>query len=325
MNKKSQEKENFKMKTSKIILILLMVLTIVFIGCSKKTTESEPPPANTATATIHLTTENIGGSVVGAVVSLTNNSGNMAHVYQSTAMGSAVVFSDVEFGIYTITVKHSLYHVYAYESLSIREPMVSKAIILTLDDNDPHFILLNKTGWSGTFHCYLKLPTEVEWNHSLLSANLSDGASSAVRFPLALSVANRYDFQFSSSANPNLLTGTNVSWWKFDYPVTNGKIVEFSERDRSKQITIKNMTGYALENVSIFRTAQTNAILITPMSMGQEASYYLNIPMSSTVRLDFHARTAIFLDPTPIQIFYRKLNLIVEDGGVYVLSEDDRG
>ncbi|MDD2650973.1 MAG: C10 family peptidase, partial [Candidatus Cloacimonetes bacterium] len=85
---------------------------------------SEPAFSNnvskntSSNVTITLATEN-GESPAGALVTLTNNDNNPAHIYSATATNTSVNFPEVHQGIYTITVTLGGYEAVSEENIEI--------------------------------------------------------------------------------------------------------------------------------------------------------------------------------------------------------------
>jgi hypothetical protein len=83
-----------------------------------------------ATVTIILST-NDGGSVNNALVRLTNNDGNPAHIYQTNATSHTVVMPNVVFGTYTLFVSLNGYINHSNPNLSVNAHNISSSVPLT--------------------------------------------------------------------------------------------------------------------------------------------------------------------------------------------------
>ncbi|MCL2063011.1 MAG: carboxypeptidase-like regulatory domain-containing protein [Candidatus Cloacimonetes bacterium] len=87
---------------------------------------TEPPP-HTAIVNINLST-NDGGSVIGSIILLENHDGVTS--YHQSAAGSDVVFTGVNYGTYSVIIRHTGYNDYIHSPFLIQSSTVNHAAIL---------------------------------------------------------------------------------------------------------------------------------------------------------------------------------------------------
>ena len=118
----------------KLKTILIMVVVLMLLGVSS-CNNSTKPKEKLANVVVSLSTSD-GGSVVGAVVTLTNNNGNPVHVYGQIANSNNVNFTDVVFGTYTLTVSLTGYTTLTNNNFSVQVAFVNQPItILPISQN----------------------------------------------------------------------------------------------------------------------------------------------------------------------------------------------
>ena len=142
------------MKT-KIFFTFVISLLLIITACSdSKSTEPELKHANVV---ISLNAPN-EESVVGSVVTLTNNGGNHTIVYEQVASSNSVVITDVVFGSYTLTVYLVGYSTYSNSNFSVQTATVNHSVTL-------RYYSIGDTGPGGGIIFYDKGDDQYGWRY----------------------------------------------------------------------------------------------------------------------------------------------------------------
>jgi hypothetical protein len=91
--------------------------------------QAQVPEINSGTVVITLNTFD-DEPVSGAIVGLTNNNANPAHVYGQIATGQNITFSNVVFGTYTLRISHSGYGTFIDNNVSVAVAFVNQTVTL---------------------------------------------------------------------------------------------------------------------------------------------------------------------------------------------------
>ena len=94
-----------------------MVL-VVSLFCLMKISASEE------TTSITITLDPNIGDVIGAKVTMTNNTGNKSHVYKQKAKGTSVLFKNIVPGTYTLSVEHDDYFPYYRNDITVHNTIL---------------------------------------------------------------------------------------------------------------------------------------------------------------------------------------------------------
>ena len=79
------------------------------------------PASEETTLTTITLNPNFGDTadVIGAKLTMTNNTGNESHIYKQTAKGTSVLFNKIVPGIYTLTIEHNYYFAFSVDSVTV--------------------------------------------------------------------------------------------------------------------------------------------------------------------------------------------------------------
>jgi hypothetical protein len=120
------------MNIFKIMLIAIITILFGFAGCDSKpnrrTGLATSTTETTASVNISLSTSD-GGSVNGATVQLQNNANSSVN-FSETATSSTVIFQNVPFGTYTLTITRTGYSQFVNNSLSVQSATASSSVQL---------------------------------------------------------------------------------------------------------------------------------------------------------------------------------------------------
>ena len=95
------------------------------------------------------------GNVKGAIITLTNNDGNKAHIYKRTAKDTAVIFKKVVPGVYTLTVEHDDFFPLTDKEVSVN--IITKNYTANIIKNGPATIKISAQGFSPANGAIVKI------------------------------------------------------------------------------------------------------------------------------------------------------------------------
>ena len=140
MTTKQKIKEKAIYSMVKKTLCIIQVFGLILCAYCTKTTQStplkppEPPeiPVQYSTLSINLSSNLVGSSVSfsGASVTVKNEKENPNLVFSETASGPEVIFAEIPFGDYSISVTYPLHKVYFLNDLKIETPYMEHDVTL---------------------------------------------------------------------------------------------------------------------------------------------------------------------------------------------------